>query len=411
MAQKFIEILRPDVQNYIRVHAHENERELVLKNREILGLPVNWIAEQLAGRRKAKEKFPTLYKTPSIIYPPSINIEQSSSEATAEFKATLLASFLHANSSPMKGADLTGGLGIDSFFLSRLCDSFDYVETDTDLVQIAHHNHSMLGAPHIRHHQNKAEGFLKSTVGNFDFIFIDPSRRNNSRKVFRLADCEPVIMELLQVIFERSHRLLLKVSPLLDLQQGSKELRDVERIIVLSVENECKEVLFLCKKGASSDPLIHCVNILPKGRTIEFTFTRAEEKEAISVFSDPLTYLYEPNASVLKGGAFKLIGQKLGLAKVHPHTHLYTSENLVLHFPGRIFKIEEKKPVLRNLGIYFPENKANVVIRNYPLSAEQLKKKLKLNDGGEKYLIGFSGIKEKFTVAAVQIDANPRISY
>jgi THUMP domain-like/Conserved hypothetical protein 95 len=404
MVQKFIELLRPDVQHFIRVHENEDERAFALKYREVLGLPSGWIAEQLAGRRKSKEKLPTLYETLSILYPPSINLQQSSSECTAEFKANLLKSVLSANSAKITGADLTGGMGIDSLFLSRFCEHLDFVETEASLLEIAHHNHQVLGATHIQYHHSKAEAFLKTTTQIFNFIFIDPSRRNGSKKVFRLADCEPAITSILQLVFEKTSWLLLKASPLLDLQKGLNELLYVYRIIVVSVENECKEILFLCQKGSLSEPMVHCTNLLPKSRAAEeFIFNFSAEEKAKSIFSDPLSYLYEPNASLLKGGAFKLIGQKFGIAKLHRHTHLYTSENLIPDFPGRIFKIEERKPDQRNIQEYLPENKANVVTRNYPLSPDQLKRKLKIKDGGEKYLIGFSGMKAKFLMVAARV--------
>ncbi len=173
---------------------------------------------------------------------------------------------------------------------------------------------------------------------------------------------------------------------------------------MVSLDNECKEVLFLCRKGAISEPVIHCVNLFSGKRENEnFTFTFSQEKSAKSIFSHPLRYLYEPNTSILKAGAFKIIGEKSGLAKVHPHSHFYTSEKFCCRFPGRVFEIDARKPHPRKLKVIFPENRANILSRNYPLSPEQLKKKLKLEDGGNKYLIAFSGITEKFLIAATRL--------
>jgi len=404
MLQKIIALLRPEVQQFIHDHAGEDEKTLLLKQKIILGLPVAWIAEQMAGRRRAKDKLPVHYRTSSILYPASLAMEQSSSELTAEFKASFLASAVHFHSTEVLGVDLTGGLGIDSLFLSRICDRFDYIEILADLLEIAKHNHPLMGATNIAHHIGTAEIFLKSTHKKFDFVFIDPSRRNHGQKVFKLSDTEPAITKLLPLIFEKTDTLLLKASPMLDLQQGILELRGAEKVLVVSVNNECKEVLFLCKETISKEPQIHCVNLFSGGsKTEEFIFTFGEEKKAQSVFSAPLGYLYEPNASILRAGAFKLAGLKSGLLKLHPHTHLYTSDKLVSNFTGRIFRIETLDGNLRKIKDYLPDNKANIITRNYPLRPEELKKKLKLKDGGEKYVLAFSGIRKKFLAVATRL--------
>jgi hypothetical protein len=304
--------------------------------------------------------------------------------------------------------DLTGGLGVDSFFIGQACDQLDYVESNNGLSEIARHNHEILGATRIRHHAMTAEAFMKSSGQRFDFAFIDPSRRAGTKKVFRLAECQPDIVRLLPSIFESADRVLLKASPLLDLHQGLNELKTVDKIFVVAVDHECREVLFLCSKEGVPEPPVTGVNLSSHfsgsdAGMEEFTFTFAEEKTARSVFSDPLTYLYEPHSWILKAGAFKTIGHRYGLSKLQVNTHLYTSDQLVNSFPGRIFRIENRKPDTARLKADLPEGKANVFVRNYPLLPEQLKKKLKIQDGGEKYLIGFSGAKEKFLVVATRV--------
>jgi 16S rRNA G966 N2-methylase RsmD len=393
-------LIQKEVQDFIFGHEQEDEKKLVLKHRVIHEVPSSVIAEQITGRRKAKVKLPLYYNTQNIVYPPGLNLEQSSSEKTALFKAKTLNSALGANKTI---ADLTGGFGIDSFFLSRVCKNVMYTEPNNSLLQFAKHNHDLLGATNIQHQNSTAEEFLKSFAGKVDCFFIDPSRRNKaSQKVFKLSDCEPDVPALLSDIFQKSECVLIKTSPLLDIKQGIKELKQVECVWIVSVDNECKELLFFCRKGFEGEAKMIAVN-LQEGHN-DFGFSVTEEKNIVSKFSEPLTYLYEPNSSILKAGAFKSIGEKYSLYKMHPSTHLYTSKDLIQNFPGRIFKIiRSVKPDTKILKETFPESKANVITRNYPLTAEELKKKTKLKDGGELYLLGFSGQNEKYLVAAERI--------
>ena len=390
-------LLQKEVQDFLATHEQEDEKKLVLKHRTLFGIPSGIIAEQLIGRRKAKLKLPLYYSTPGIVYPPGLNLEQSSSEKTARFKADLLNDLLGSKSIL---ADLTGGFGVDSFFFSNVFRTVHFVEPNASLVPIAQHNHDRLGAHNIHYQNNTAEKFLDSFLGKLDCAFLDPSRRSKTnQKVFSLSDCEPNAVTLLPDIFKKCEFVLIKTSPLLDLQQGIQELKHVEKIWVVSVDNECKEVLFFCKKDCKVEPEIIAVDLLENPEVISFTFS--EEKNTEAKFSAPLHYLYEPNASILKAGAFKKIAEKFSVFKLHPNTHLYTSNDLVQNFPGRIFKIQHSvKPDAKLMKAIFPEGKANVITRNYPLSPEELKKKTKLKDGGELYLIGFTGPKEKYLVAA-----------
>lgn len=397
-------LVKTELQNFILDHENADERKLVLQNKVIHGVPASVVAAQISGRRKAKNKLPQWHQSTGIIYPPSVNLEQSSSEFTARFKANLISETM-ANQ-PLRGLDLTTGFGVDAFYLSQVCEKIDCVEPDFRLLEIAQHNHTRLGATNTIYHTTKAAQFITSSDEKFDFAFIDPSRRSLSKKVFRLADCEPNVVQLLPSLFERTNRLLVKASPLLDLHLGCVELSRVERIFVVAVENECKEVLFWCAKDPGREVTVTCANLhsgFSKNKQRDFTFTFSEEKNATSIFSDPLTYLYEPNAAILKAGSFKTVGRRYDLFKLHVNTHLYTSDQLKEDFPGRIFKIEALKPDSNHFRTRFEGGKVNVVTRNYPLSPEQLKQKLKLQDGGEKYLIGFSGQKKKFLVEARRI--------
>lgn len=392
-------LIRKEVQDFIFAHEQEDEKKLVLKHRMILEVPSSILADQIVGRRKAKTKLPLYYSTPNIIYPPGLNLEQSSSEKTAELKATSLKSVLEPNKTI---ADLTGGFGVDAFFMSRVCKEVIYIEPNDSLLQFAKHNHATLGATNIQYYKTTAEKFLSSLSGKVDCIFIDPSRRKASQKVFKLSNCEPDVSGLLSEIFQRSNCILVKTSPLMDIQQGIKELKNVEKVWVVSVDNECKELLFFCRKGFVGEPRLVAVNLQVGHEDLEFSL--AQEKNILSKFSEPLTYLYEPNASILKAGAFKFIGEHFSLFKFHPSTHLYTSTELIQNFPGRIFKIiRAVKPDPKNLLEVFTDGKANVITRNYPLAPEELKKKTKLKDGGEGYLLGFTGASEKYLVVAERI--------
>jgi hypothetical protein len=399
-----------ELQGYVLAHENEDERKLVLSHRVIHGVPSSLVADQISGRRKAKSKLPSLYRAPGIVYPPSLHIEQSSSELTAKYKTSILVQAatglkMAALSSLGRGVDLTGGFGIDSLFMGPVCRQFDYIEPNRELLAIAEHNHVLLGATNIRHHVLSAELFLATSIDRFDFAFIDPSRRSSSKKVFRLSDSQPNVAEILPAILKKSQHVLIKASPLLDLQQGCKELKQVEKIFVVAVDSECKEVLFLCGLSALQEPLVTAVNLSGCPERVdlaveEFSFTFSQERQTASVISDPLSYLYEPNSAILKAGAFNLIGHRYALFKLHVNTHLYTADHFIEDFPGRVFKIENREIAGRkgSGGL-----KANVLTRNYPLTSEQLKKKLKLEDGGEMYVLGFSGPTKKFLVSAVRV--------
>jgi 16S rRNA G966 N2-methylase RsmD len=391
-------ILQRSVQQFIKDHENDDGRSLILKHKIIAGVASSLVAEQIAGRRKSKTKLPTFYRTDNIIYPPGLNLEQCSSEATARFKSDL-------GNTGKTFIDLTGGYGVDTFFISKhFADTF-YIEPDSALLKIVQHNHNVLGGKNIKHINTSAEDFIATGLHKADVVFIDPSRRSDqNKKVVKLSDCVPDITQLQDKIFEHATTLLVKTSPLLDLQQGLKELKFVKKIIVVSVENDCKEVLFLCVKHFNNEPVVEAVNILKDNSIDSFSFLVSEEKNTNVIFSEPMLYLYEPNASILKAGAFKGIASKFNIYKIHASTHLYTADSLFDQFPGRVFKIEALiKTDSKIIKQYFPEGKANISTRNYPLTPVQLKKKTGLKDGGEKYLIGFTGQQQKYLAVATRV--------
>jgi hypothetical protein len=398
------ELLNSQVIDFILKHENDDVNELLLKHKNIEGVPASVIADQIRGRQKSKDKLPVLYRNTQIIYPPTVNLEQSSSEQTARFKLSFVKD-LFGNNLPLQGADLTGGFGVDACFLSTAFSQYHFIEPNTTLIGIARHNHQVLAAKNIAYENTDAADFLNKLSGRLDFVYIDPSRRAaGNTKVFSLADCEPELISLQHEIFLRSPYMLVKTSPLLDLKVGIKELQFVKRVIVVSVNNECKEILFFCEKDFAGEPRIEAVNLFENAEPAEFRFLFSEENQAEPRFSQASVFLYEPNASILKAGAFKLMSTRFGLHKLHVNTHLYTSDDLIQNFPGRIFRvIDTVKPDPKVLSKYFPAGQANVTTRNYPLSVADLKKKTGLKDGGDKFLIGFTDAKQKSVVVAERI--------
>lgn len=384
-------MIQPDEQlkSFIRQHADDDTHKLLLASSRYPGVDVEFAVRQIEGRRKAKEKFPSLVENEDFIYPVKLSMEQCSSELTAQYKASLVEG--------LSVVDLTGGLGIDAMFMSAQSAGYCYVERNAELEQIAAHNFSVCGAA-VESYCDDGIEFLMKANRRFDCIYIDPARRDgNKNKVIRLGDCEPDVPSALPVLWQYADKILVKASPMLDITQAVKELGCVSRVHVVAVKNECKELLFECRPGAKSYS-INCVN-LDAERHSSFSFTPEEESQSVVDFADALSaYLYEPNAAIMKAGAFRLTGKRFGLNKLHPDTHLYTSDVLLPDFPGRVFRIVaagamNKQTMRENL----PDRKANIAVRNFPSKPEEIRKKFGLSDGGSVYLFAvtmFGGKKQ-----------------
>jgi hypothetical protein len=402
MENDFKHLLAPAVQQFIREHQNNDITRLLLTNRTLLGVSTAEIVQQIVGRKKAKEKLSTWYATPGVIFPPAINLEQASSEATAIFKAEFVASLPCKTQSFV---DLTGGFGVDSFFLGKIFQHGSVVEPNKTLLQMVRHNHAVFGVNQLEYIHCDAEHFLHtSTLPQIDLFYIDPSRRKETQKVYRLADCMPDITRLQSTLLKQGLFIFTKTSPLLDIQQGLRELQQVEKVIVLALDNEVKELLFLQRSGFSGEPEIMAVTIDSSakiGSSFHFKFS---EERPLNIPTFPVQdFLYEPNAAILKSGAFKLVAHRFGLSKIQANTHLYTSTKRINNFPGRVFSIQAVQPTPQQLTGLLQQGKANVITRNYPLTPEQLKKKLKLKDGGEKYVIAFSEESRKTIVVAIRV--------
>ena len=350
---------------------------VLLKGHEFPGVDGKELAQQIEAKEKCREKLPTWFDTPDIYYPNKLNIEQTSSEITAKYKADIVSGNLLL--------DLTGGFGVDSYFFSHKVDRITHCEIDPELSEIANHNFKALGRTNMDTHVGDGLSHLVHLRSRPDWIFIDPSRRNNAKgKVFLLSDCLPNVSENLDLILRSADHVMIKTSPLLDISAGLKELRSVKEIHILSVRNEVKELLWILQSGYQGEIAIKTTNLLPSGKEV-FDFFMCDEKRAYPQYSAPLTYLYEPNSAILKSGAFKLVGLRNGLYKLHEHSHIYTGETLT-PFPGRRFKIEQRfsfnKKAIQDLGIL----KANITARNFPLTVAEIKKRFKIKDGGAEYL-------------------------
>lgn len=396
------QLLHPVVRRFIEEHASSDVHALSLKVDSVNGVPFARIAEQIAGRQKAAAKLPQYVDAGGILYPPALNLEQSSSERTARFKTELLVAGDLAGYHSC--ADLTGGFGVDALYLSRIFTTLHFVEPDARLLALARHNHTCLGRDNIFYCDSDAESFLRATDKQFDLVYVDPSRRpGGAGKAIEITGYAPDVRTLMPLALAHSRFCLLKASPMLDIQRGLAILPHVKKVVVVAVKSEVRELLFLSDRQYTDEPRIEAVH-LSKASDETFSFYRRDEQATAVEYAGPQRYIYEPNASILKAGAFKLIAARFHLAKLHRNTHFYTSGELVVDFPGRVFEVHAVATRMTpELNRYFSEGKANVVVRNYPLTAEQLKTKAGLRDGGSQYLLGFTTTGGKMLAAAGRI--------
>ena len=371
-------ILDSDVQLYLEEHLHEDAARIALQKSPFPDVSSAELARQADSKKRCEKKLPAWYATPGVYYPSRLAVEQSSSELTAIYKSSLA-----------KGTrliDLTGGLGVDAFFFSRKVQHVLHCEQNAELSAIAEYNARLMGADNIEFIREESIEYLNNSRLLFDTIYVDPSRRVQSRRVFLLKDTEPDVVRLMPLMLSKSRRIIIKTSPLFDLQSGLAELHSVSEIHVVSVKNDCKELLWVIDPEFNTEVTITCAVITPE-ETRLFTFYPSEEKSAKQPnFSTPLHYLYEPDVAILKAGAFKQAALKFGLQKLHQNTHLYTSTYLRPDFLGRIFKVLNVTDY-KTFASTRKNLKANVVVRNFPSTPEELKKKHRLSDGGDVFLM------------------------
>lgn len=379
----FISMINEQTRQFIRQHRYDDVSKLALHTKSDGELNLQQAISQIDAWQIARKKIPSWAKLDDIIYPQHISMEQCSSETTAAYKATL------AQGDTL--VDLTAGLGVDFSFMAPQFQYAHYVEQQQTLCRIAEHNFSILGLNNTTVNCMTAEEFLRQTP-HVSCIFIDPSRRDaRGSKTIRIEDCKPDISKLLTQLTEKADNVIVKLSPMLDITAAINDLKIAQEIHVVAVDNECKELLIVINSAnRPPEPTVKCVNIGSKQPT--FNFQLSTEHSATWHLADNVeTYLYEPNAAIMKAAPFKLLSQRYNLKKLAPNSHLYTSDNLI-PFPGRTFHVEavsgfskkELKAFLSGL------TKANLAVRNFPSSAEELKKKLKLKDGGDTYIFATS---------------------
>ncbi len=369
--EHFREILRPEIQKYIQDNLHENLGRLLLKKSPFPEVSMQEIAQQIKGKQIAAKKFPFLLKE-NIIFPPHLNLEQASSESTAKEKAENLrgGTFL----------DLTCGFGIDAYFLSQNFGEVTLLEQNKDLLEIVQHNWKTLGRE-ANFVNEDLEHFLEinEKKKHFDLIYLDPARRDKDhRKKFLLSDLSPNILKIQDKLLSISKKIMIKLSPLIDLKYLQSAVKSIDEIEIIAVKNEVKEIVLHLIPNTENKLKITTKNLSTEEPN--FSFSPEEESAVTPEFSDILEYLYIPNNAVLKSGAFNLISKKFGLKKLHPNTHLYTSDKAV-DFCGRVFKVKEISAKEIKKGDVF-----NIISKNHPLSPEQIKTKYKLKNGGEHYL-------------------------
>jgi len=383
------DILIAGVQNYINNNLNTDIMSVLLQKSNFDAISSKELAQQIEGKKKCAVKLPTWFGAAEIYYPLKLNIEQSSSEKTALYKASLLS----GNSL----LDVTGGFGVDSYFFSQNIVDVTLCEISRELSEITAHNLNVLRANNIKVFNVDGIEYLSKSDQSYDWIYIDPSRRDKTKgKVFKLSDCSPDITEHLDLLKKKSKAILLKTSPLLDITMGLTELKNVEEIHVVAVNNDVKELLWIIKDNNLPDLLIKTINIKNTQDEV-FEYKRSNENSTKSEFSKPLDFLYEPNAAILKAGAFKTLGNKFHLKKLHEHTHLYTSVKQV-NFPGRVFRILSTHPYSKKSIAALNIEKANITIRNFPIKVADIRKKYKITDGGELYLFFVKDLNNKLLV-------------
>ena len=373
---------------FVREHREEDVRKLALQAQRNGDVNLPWALDQIQGWQTARRKLPSWAAIDGIIYPPHLSMEQCSSEQTAIYKCSIVNRLPQACRETL--IDLTGGFGVDFAFMARCFVRAIYVERQEHLCDTARHNFELLGLEHARVIQTEAENALNdlSTIPASTLLYLDPARRDsNSSRTYAITDCTPDVLELRDQLFKAADHILLKLSPMLDWHKAVSDLGDrVAEVHIVSVANECKELLILLSADHDAEPTIHCVN---DEQRISFMPSQDDGRPAIDADADA-AYLYEPNASIMKAGCFGVLTERFPVKALASDSHLFVSNHLMEDFPGRRFAINvtttmNKKDLANALkGI----TRANIATRNFPMSAQQLRQRLRLQDGGDCYIFG-----------------------
>ena len=369
-------LLNVAIQDFINANVGNSIAKLALSKNPFPEVDWILILNQVEAKAKAKDKLPTWFNTKDILYPSKISVEQTSSERTAKYKSTLV--------SGTSLIDLTGGFGVDDFYFSKRLEEVAHCEINTTLSDIVKHNFKQLKTNNISCYSGNSLDTLLHLDKKWDWIYIDPSRRSDTKgKVFLLKDCLPNVPANLTTYFLHTNAILIKTAPLLDLTAGLAEIPNVKTIHIIALENEVKELLWELHKDYTGLISIKTVNLIKEeSETFEFTLN---EKRQPATYSLPQHFLYEPNSAIMKSGGFDEVSRYYKINKLHQHSHLYTS-NEIISFPGRTFVINQvikynKAEMKSNLaGVH-----ANITTRNFPDTVESIRKKWKMKDGGKSY--------------------------
>ena len=373
---------------FVKEHREEDVKALALRTRRDSDVDLPWALDQIQGWQTARRKLPSWAATDGIIYPPHLSMEQCSSEQTARYKCDIAEHLPQGSHETL--IDLTGGFGVDFAFMARHCKRAIYVERQEHLCETARHNFALLGLIHATVINTEAEDALSGFDTNpaTTLIYIDPARRDsNSARTYAIQDCTPNVLELLDPLFKAANHILIKLSPMLDWHKAISDLGSrVAQVHIVSVNNECKELLILLSSGHGGAPTIHCVN---DDQRLVYTMS-PDAMPAMTDDNGEAACLYEPNASIMKAGCFGELTTRYPVKAIAIDSHLFVSDEEIADFPGRRFAITavttmNKKELARSLrGI----TRANVATRNFPMTAQQLRQRLHLADGGETYIFG-----------------------
>ena len=378
------ELLKPKVQDFIKKNLKTDLTKLILKGSPLPNISIQEIAIQIDGKNRIEKKLPTWFKTEGVLFPPKINLEQSSSEITANYKAQII------NKGDL--IDLTGGFGVDDMAFADKAKTVFHCELDSNLSSIVAQNAKVLGKSNVKFILGDSQKFIEKThkIAN---IFIDPSRRQNSQRVFILKDCEPNVVENQALYLKKADKVIIKAAPMLDVSAALKELKKVSEVHIVSLNGECKELLFVLENRVIEETKVICALLNQNNQNV-YEFSYSEEKSFQNQSFAIQKYLYEPDTAILKGGFFKSITQKFNVQKLNPNTHLYTSQEISKNFPGKTFEVIQQIP-FNNFSSAKAIKKANVVTRNFDLKPDEIKKQFKIKDGGEDFLFFITDFKEQ----------------
>lgn len=370
-------ILAKDVQKYIDSNLNTDVAQIALAKSPFDGISSAEIVTQIGSKKKSQKKLPTWFNASEIYYPPTLSIEQTSSEITAKYKSKLV-----------KGdslIDITGGFGVDAYYFAKTAKTVTHCEINEDLSGIAKYNAAVLGIDNINFLPVNGIAYLSSGSENFDTIFVDPARRSETGKVFMLKDCTPDVAANLDILLTKANRIIVKTAPLLDIKAGFSELKNVSEVHIVSLKNECKELLWVIDRDFKGTTKFIAVTINDSQKQFVFQHDEVDVPANYAESISNADHLYEPDAALLKSGAFNLIGSRYGLQKLHPQTHLYCSKELNTAFAGRVFKVQA---ILTSAELKKMQNlKGNIIVRNYPAKPEELAKKYKIKPSDDQFLI------------------------